>query len=319
MPLAERKLIERIRRVVQHGAARGVVCGIGDDCAILKTTPGHQLLVTTDLCIENVHFRRAWHPPESAGYRCLARGLSDIAAMGGQPLACFLSLGLPARLSQPWVDRFLEGLERLARRYDVPLAGGDISAAPAITADIVVVGQAPSGQAVLRSGARPGDRLYVTGALGGSAAVLKRLYAGQRVRAARSSRHFYPTPRLETGLWLRRKGLATAMIDLSDGLSIDLGHICQESRVAAIVEGGAIPVAAGANRELALNGGDDYELLFTARPKAKVPSRIAGLAVTEIGRIQRISPAKPQVQIHDGKGQIRGLAPGGWEHFHKTR
>lgn len=312
-------MIERIRRLTRNRVGSAVVRGIGDDSAILKVAAGHQLLVTTDLCIENVHFRRAWHPPASVGHRCLARGLSDIAAMGGDPLACFLSLGLPSRLSQQWVDRFLRGLARLAHTYSVPLAGGDISAAPAITADIVVTGQVPSGEAVLRSGARPGDRIYVTGAMGGSAAVLKRLYAGERVRPARSSRHFYPLPRLDAGGWLRQKGLATAMIDLSDGLSVDLAHICQESRVAARIHAGAVPLARGADLELALHGGDDYELLFTAPAKTALPSRIAGAAITEIGVIVPASHSKPLLLVVDRSGRIRKLDPRGWQHFSKKK
>jgi thiamine-monophosphate kinase len=317
-------LIERIQRLAGIGAGRAptrgsLVRGIGDDCAILRVAAGHQLLVTTDLCVENVHFRRQWHPPASVGHRCLMRGLSDIAAMGGEPLACFLSLGLPARLSQKWVDGFLQGLLRLAGRFAVPLAGGDISAAPAITADIVVAGQVPSGRALLRSGARPGDRIYVTGELGGSAAVLQRLYAGERIRPARSNRHFYPLPRLEAGSWLRRNRLATAMIDLSDGLSVDLGHICQESHVAATIIAGDIPVARGSNLELALHGGDDYELLFTASSKAKVPSKIGGAQVTEIGVIQRQKDYRPAIQILDENGKVRTLAPRGWQHFAKKR
>jgi thiamine-monophosphate kinase len=322
-------LIERIQQLAGIGAGRAptrgilarriLVRGIGDDCAILKVAAGHQLLVTTDLCVENVHFRRQWHPSASVGHRCLMRGLSDIAAMGGEPLACFLSLGLPTRLSQIWVDGFLQGLLKLAGRFAVPLAGGDISAAPAITADIVVAGQVPSGKALLRSGARPGDRIYVTGELGSSAAVLKRLYAGERIRPTRSNRHFYPIPRLEAGLWLRRNRLATAMIDLSDGLSVDLGHICQESHVAARIIAGAVPVARGANLELALHGGDDYELLFTASAKANVPSKIGGVQVTEIGVIQRRKDYRPAIQILDENGRARILAPRGWQHFAKKR
>ncbi len=313
MPKEERKLIEGIRRLAHQTRNPAVVRGIGDDCAILKLALGHQLLVTTDLCIENVHFRREWHPPASVGHRCLARGLSDIAAMGGEPLACFLSLGLPARLPQPWVDKFLRGFERLAHQFRVPLAGGDISAAPAITADIVVAGQVPSGKAVLRSGARPGDRIYVTGKLGEADAVLKELYAGRGVRPARSSRHFYPQPRLEAGRRLR--GLATSMIDVSDGLSVDLGHICEESRVAARIYSSAIPVATGANLELALHGGDDYELLFTVPARAKVPGEIAGVPVTEIGAIQRRKDYQPAIQIFDENGKARVLACRGWQHF----
>jgi thiamine-monophosphate kinase len=308
------------RAPVRRSLVRGrLVRGIGDDCAVLEVAAGHQLLVTTDLSIENVHFRRQWHPPASVGHRCLMRGLSDIAAMGGEPIACFLSLGLPARLPQKWVDGFLQGLAALARRFAVPLAGGDISATPVITADIIVAGQVPSGKALLRSGARPGDRIYVTGDLGGSAAVLGRLYSGKRVAPARSSRYFYPMPRLEAGRWLRRNRLATAMIDVSDGLSVDLAHICQESRVAARIVAGDIPAAKGANLELAFHGGDDYELLFTASPKARVPNKISGVPVTEIGVIQRRKDYRPAIQILDENGRARILAPHGWQHFAKKR
>jgi thiamine-monophosphate kinase len=319
LPQAERKLIERIQRLTQQAGKTAVVRGIGDDCAILKVTPGHQLLVTTDLCVENVHFRRAWHPPASVGHRCLARGLSDIAAMGGEPLACFVSLGLPAELPQRWVDGFFLGLWQLARQFRTPLAGGDISAAREITADIVVAGQVPSGQAVLRSGARPGDRIYVTGNLGASAAALNDLYAGKRVRPTPSSRHFYPVPRLEAGTRLRRKGLAGAMIDISDGLSVDLAHICQESHVSATIRADVVPLAKGADLELALHGGDDYELLFTAPAKTKVPGKIAGVQVTEIGVIHRRKDYPSAIQILDENGRPRVLATRGWQHFAEKR
>jgi thiamine-monophosphate kinase len=319
LPWPERKLIERIRRLARPRAGHALVQGIGDDCAILRVSSGQQLLVTTDLCIENVHFRRAWHPAASVGHRCLTRGLSDIAAMGGEPLACFLSLGLPPRLPQRWVDQFLDGFERLARRFSVPLAGGDISAAPVVTADIIVTGQVPSGTALLRSGAKPGDRIYVTGALGGSGAVLKKLYAGRRVRSTPSGRHFYPVPRLEVGDWLRRKRLATAMIDLSDGISVDLAHICEESRVDANLIAEKIPVAQGATLELALHAGDDYELLFTAPAKAKIPAAIAGVKVSEIGVVQRKKDYLPAIQIMDENKRPRPLRSGGWQHFGKEK
>jgi thiamine-monophosphate kinase len=315
LPWPERKLIEHIRRLARPGASRALVRGIGDDCAVLRLPPGRQLLVTTDLCIENVHFRRAWHPAASVGHRCLARGLSDIAAMGGQPLACFLSLGLPPRLSQRWVDQFLEGFEHLADRYRVPLAGGDISAAPAITADIVVTGQVPTGTALLRSGARPGDRIYITGTLGESGTVLKKLYAGGRVRPTRGNRHFYPAPRIEVGHWLRRRRLATSLIDVSDGLSVDLAHICDESRVCAEIVAHRIPVAAGATLQLALHSGDEYELLFTAPAEARVPAKVAGVKVSEIGVIRRKKDYLPAIQILDENGRLRAVKPRGWQHF----
>src|SRR5215467_4030641 len=169
--LKERDLIKTIRRLAASPPGAALMRGIGDDCAVLRLPRGSELLVTTDLCIENVHFRRAWHPAVAVGHRCITRGLSDIAAMGGHPLACFLSLGLPEGLPQSedvpqsWVNSFLRGLLAQAGRFKIPLAGGDISAARQITADIVVTGQVPAGKAILRSGATPGDRIYVTGSL----------------------------------------------------------------------------------------------------------------------------------------------------------
>src|SRR5216110_3390715 len=152
MPMSEKALIARIRRKAVPG--RSIVTGIGDDSAVLKIPKGHQALVTTDFSLEGVHFRREWHPPESVGHRCLARGLSDIAAMGGEPMAAFLSLALPAKLPQKWVDQFLEGLLKLAKRFNVQLAGGDTAESPnGILADIVVVGSVPKAAAILRSGA----------------------------------------------------------------------------------------------------------------------------------------------------------------------
>jgi thiamine-monophosphate kinase len=311
---SEKNLIAAIRRLVGVTRNRNVIRGMGDDCAILRPSPNHELLVTTDFSLENVHFRREWHPAESVGHRCLARGLSDIAAMGGEPLACFLSLGLPPTLPQRWADEFLKGLHRLARLHDVQLAGGDTSSAPQITADIIVIGQVPKGQAILRSGARPGDRIYVTGDLGGSTADLKRLFAGGKLRLSRQSRHFFPEPRLHAGAWLRQRGLATSMIDLSDGLSIDLDHICEESGVSAIINSQYVPVARGATLDLALHGGEDYELLFTASPKAKIPSNIQGLKITQIGVITRKNN-RAAIRLLDENGQSHPLPPLGWQHF----
>ena len=164
----EKAVIRRIRRIAGHGPA--IVTGIGDDAAVLRMPPDHDVLVTTDFSIENVHFRREWHRPDVVGWRCLTRGLSDIAAMGGQPQAAFLSLAVDGKVPQNWIDKFLKGLLALAREFHVPLAGGDLAqAASGIQADIVVIGSVAKGTAVLRSGAKPGDQIYVTGALGGSA------------------------------------------------------------------------------------------------------------------------------------------------------
>ncbi|MGC2196743.1 MAG: thiamine-phosphate kinase, partial [Terriglobales bacterium] len=291
VPLQEKVLVSRLRRLAGR-RGRIVLTGIGDDCAVLRVPAGHEVLVTTDFTLENVHFRRAWHPPEVVGRRCLTRGLSDIAAMGGEPRAVFLSLALPRRLAQSWVDRFLKGLLGLADEFKVSLAGGDTAESPAgILADIAVVGSVPRGKAILRSGARPGDGIYVTGKLGGASAALEELFAGHKVHPQDFPRHFHPGPRVVVGRFLRAKKVATAMIDISDGLSTDLAHVCEESGVGAEILTPALPLAIArkqrseADLRHALHGGDDYELLFTAPRGKRVPSRIAGVPVTLIGHI----------------------------------
>ena len=328
MPLGEKKLIEQIRRSTRRDKGKSVVTGIGDDCAVLRVPPGHELLVTTDFTLEKVHFRRDWHRPELVGRRCLTRGLSDIAAMGGEPLAAFLSLALPGDVPQTWVRRFLKGLLDLAAEFKVPLAGGDTAqSAGGIQADIVVVGSVPKGKAVLRSGAKAGEGIYVTGELGGSAAALARLAETKPVGAVHL-RHFAgqsrPQARVAVGQWLRRHRVASAMIDLSDGLSTDLEHICQESHVGAEIETEAIPRARfglgrfglgkepGKKRvaiELALHGGDDYELLFTSA--AKVPNQIAGVRVTEIGH----TTSSAGMRLIGPDGKKHPFRAAGWEHF----
>ena len=311
MPKAERQIIERVRRLVQEGSpGRGaLVTGIGDDCAILRPAAGDELLVTTDFSLEDMHFRRAWHPPESVGHRCLTRGLSDIAAMGGQPLAVFLSLALPSDLEQRWVDRFYTGLLQLAQKHGATLAGGDTAQSPTgILADIMVIGSVPRGKALLRSGARPGDRIYVTGKLGLGGSTVRRLYGGEQVRP--TGTYFYPEPRITIGQNLR--GIASAMIDISDGLSTDLSHIYDESNVGAVIYASAIPVAATATLDDALNGGDDYELLFTS--SKRVPKKIAGVPITEIGHIVQ----RTGMWMQDDSGKTKRLKSGGWQHFSRS-
>jgi thiamine-monophosphate kinase len=345
-PLGELALIQRIRSGwggTSGGPARHLVLGIGDDCAILRPPRGHEVLVTTDLSLEGRHFRRDWHPPESIGHRALARGLSDLAAMGARPLAAFLSLALPAELlstrqGRAWIQRFFTGLRTLAAQFATPLAGGDTSESPAnlILADIVLVGSAPAGRALRRSTAHPGDLLYVTGALGGSAAELEALgTAGEKRQPTLSAKagkdgppasphpHFYPQPRIAVGQALLRRRLATAAIDLSDGLSIDLAHLCressgQQSKLGAQIEAAALPIHPLAAQsahplDLALHGGEDYELLFAASPAAKMPRSIAGVPITRIGRLT----SGPAITLVDAGSRQRPLKPSGWEHFTK--
>lgn len=308
MPLKEKLLIQRIRQAANRSGRRGT--GIGDDCAVLELPRGHAALITTDFSLEDVHFRRAWHPPDSVGHRCLTRGLSDIAAMGGMPRAAFLSLAVPKNLPQRWIDSFIRGLLQLADRYSVELAGGDTAQSPdGILADIVVLGSAPAGKAVLRSGAKPGDLIYVTGTLGSSVATLQQLQKGKQLRPRSHPKHFYPEPRIAVGRYLREKKLVSAMIDISDGLSTDLAHICDESKVGAVVYAEALPTKDGS--ELALHGGEEYELLFTAHPGHRIPKEIAGVAVTRIGEII----GGQQVKVATGDGKVKTLKPGGWQHF----
>lgn len=318
MPRTERQLIARIRsQVARFQHTRELTTGIGDDAAVLGVVPGSELLVTTDFSLEGVHFRREWHPAESVGHRCLTRGLSDIAAMGGKPIAAFLSLAVPGNLPQRWVDQFMKGFLALAKESSVPLAGGDTAQSPSgVLADIVVLGSVPKGKAILRSSARVGDRIYITGTLGASVAALNRLRKGEKLRLRSYPEHFFPKPRIAVGQYLRERQLASAMIDLSDGLSTDLSHICEESRVGALIDADALPAVeySKAGLAFALHGGEDYELLFTSPRRKHVPKKIAGVAVTEIGEI--VASARPRMWI-ESEGYRVPLKPAGWEHFRR--
>jgi thiamine-monophosphate kinase len=337
----ELALIERIRqRAASSAGAKSAALrlGIGDDCAILRPPAGHELLITTDFSLEGRHFRRDTHPAAAIGHRALARGLSDIAAMGGRPLAAFLSLAVPRSLAAdtPFLDAFLHALLALATLHDVPLAGGDTSESPndTLLADIVLLGSAPRGRALRRSGARAGDLLYVTGTLGGSAAELQSLLASPSTSQPGkspllptgysllpASPHLFPQPRLAVGQALLRRRLATACIDLSDGLSTDLNHLCQASDVAAELDIALLPahpltVPLGDAAQIAaiLHGGEDYELLFTASAATKVPRSIGGVPITRIGRILKPRKHQPRMTILSGTERFE-LQPQGWEHL----
>ncbi len=299
--LTEENILERLKRRVAIPRGSRIVAGIGDDCAIFRPRGGTEdLIFTTDLLIEGVHFERATHPPEVVGRKALARGLSDIAAMGGNPLFCLLSLGLPRSAEKGWLDRFYRGLLKLASGASVLLAGGDLAHAQCVMCDIVVAGSVPRDRALRRDGARPGDGIYVSGSLGGSASGL----ATKRGRAWQ--RHLHPQARLALGCYLRKKLHATAAMDLSDGLSLDLRRLCLASKVSAEIE--TPPVFRGATLEQALHGGEDYELLFTVRPGTRVPARFENLPLTRIGTIRRGRPGR--VLLNGGP-----LAPLGYDHF----
>lgn len=315
--LSELELIARIGRAAAT-LNRVVRLGIGDDCAALRVPAGQEMLVTTDFSLEGVHFRRDWHTPESAGHRCLARGLSDVAAMGGRPVAAFLSLALPAGYALPWVDGFMAGMRSLAELHGVELAGGDTAEAPGreILADIVVIGAVARGKALRRATARGGDLIYVTGRLGGAALELERLAAGEGCprKAGLPGEHpqTFPEPRVAVGRALVWRGIATSCMDLSDGISSDLKRICEASGVGAEVREERLPLSVGATLEQALHGGEDYELLFTARAETRVPRKIGGVPVCCIGRIVGAETHVNLIRI-DGRCEV--LEPGGWEHF----
>lgn len=326
----ELPMLDGIRRRAGISTSSAVRLGIGDDCALLQAKASEEIAITTDLSIAGCHFRLDWHAPESVGHRALARGLSDLAAMGARPIAAFLSLGLPRELTErkghhpSWADRFLDGLLALASAFKTPLAGGDLAESPLAVADIVLVGTVPRGKALLRSEAQPGDRIYVTGALGGSAAGLDHLCRLNPKRPPRRHNvtkaadpltpHLWPQPRIPQGLWLQRRAAASAAIDISDGLSSDLEHICLESRVSAEIEEPALPIYPGATLAQALHGGEDYELLFTAPPGARVPRRIDGVSVTHIGRIVKPRAGRPRMVSLTQRGP-QPLVRQGWQHF----
>lgn len=334
----ERDILKAVRARAARGVQAALRVGIGDDAAVLAVRRGEELVVTTDFSLEDVHFRRAWHAPEAVGHKCLARGLSDIAAMGARPVAAFVSLAVPREFTRnqrggrSWVDRFYDGLLALAERIRVPLAGGDLAQSPGDTharaaADIVVVGAVERGRALLRSGAKAGDAIYVTGTLGGAAAELRALMRSRKrtparplarfpgiTTAAAEHPHFFPEPRIAVGRALVRRRLATAAIDISDGLSVDLEHLCEESGLRAEVDAALLPLGRGATLEDALHGGDDYELLFTADVDAHVLRRIAGVPVRRIGTMLRRKSGQPTMMLMQNERRSE-LKPGGWQHF----
>lgn len=311
--MRELDLIGRIRAEAKSRNTL-VKVGIGDDGAVLRVPTAHEMVVTTDFSLEGRHFRRDWHTPQSVGHRCLARGLSDLAAMGARPMVAFLSLALPRGFDVEWVDEFMHGFGALATRFGVELAGGDTAESPRgeILADVVCVGVVRNGRAVRRSGAQVGDAIYVTGPLGGSAAELAEFAAGEPCPTIdRPGRpNAFPQPRIREGLKLAVRWMASAAIDVSDGLSTDLWHLCEASGVGAEITTEAIPVARGATLQQALHGGEDYELLFTTKPWVRVAKRLSRSTVKRIGTVT----AELGVRLDGAE-----LKRGGWEHFSEGR
>lgn len=290
---------------------------MGDDAALVRPGRGREIVLTCDWFLEGTHFLRGKHPADSVGWKCLARAVSDVAAMGGVPRCFLLSLALPKDLAGgAWLGEFLRGLRWAASRFGCELAGGDTTERGEVLINVTVVGDVLTGRAVRRSGARAGDVIFVSGRLGEAELGLRLLRSGKRLNDARLRKHLYPEPRVELGRWLGERRLATAMMDLSDGLSSDLRRICLASGVGARVEGGRLPVVRLARPEaveLALHGGDDYELLFTVakRDVRRVPRMLGGVAITAIGEITR----GREVVVVDEKGRTKALEVKGWDPF----
>jgi thiamine-monophosphate kinase len=334
--------IERIRQRVadQRGAndfTSSLLLGLGDDAAIFQQRTGRETVVTADLLVEDIDFRLDTTTPRLLGYKALAVSLSDIAAMGARPRFALLSIGVPQEIwDTDFVDELYEGFFALAETYNVTLVGGDVSRTlERIVIDSIVIGEVESGRAVRRSGARPGDHIFITGALGGATAGLRLLERGARLRR-RPPRSFYyraieqlllrqlcPEPRIPWGVTLGEERLATAMIDISDGLSSDLAHLCRESNVGATIDASRIPIDPSVvnlcGRRaldpllLALHGGEDFELLFTVRPRnlSWLPHRIGGVPATYIGDVTKDAG---HIRIKEGS-HVWTLEPGGFHHF----
>lgn len=299
--------------------------GIGDDAAVWRPRAGHEAILTCDWFLEGTHFLVDRHPPESVGWKCLARAVGDIAAMGGEPSCFLLSLALPTMRSGKWLTNFLNGLQEASRAFHCPIAGGDTTRRDEILINVTVIGECRRGRAILRSGAHAGDAIFVTGQLGKAEYGL-RLIRARRKRVnpgdACLQKHLYPVPRLEVGAFLARQRLATAMMDLSDGLSSDLPRLCTASGVGARIEAEQVPRVRIAKRDLnrkfnatqlALHGGDDYELLFTVARKnvAQIPKAIGRVALTQIGEII----SRKTISLTDESGATHRLENEGWDPF----
>ena len=324
-----KRILGRAADATQILPGLGIRTGIGDDAAVFRPRAGYETILTCDWFLERTHFLRDKHPPDAVGWKCLARAVSDVAAMGGAPRCFLLSLALPESHTGHWLVEFLGGLRRAARKFNCVLAGGDTTRQREILISVTVVGEVRTARAVLRSGAQAGDAIYVSGRLG-EAELGLRLLRKNKGRANRQYRltkkHLYPEPRLCLGQWLAHRRLATAMMDLSDGLSSDLPRLCAASGVGALVETRKIPAVrvSDSNRglgldplQLALHGGDDYELLFTvpAHKAGMLPGKYGGAALTQIGKITENSG----LVLLQENGGGRRLDPGGWDPFRMKR
>jgi thiamine-monophosphate kinase len=329
--MPERQLVEKIARALPSGR-RGpsrLRLGIGDDAAVLSPGGRTDWVLSCDTFLEGVHFRVKTHPPDSVGYKALARAVSDLAAMGATPRFFLLTLALPSSRIGPWLDAFLQGMDRAARELGISAIGGDTTRSRAVFVSITVLGEIAPSRALTRSGARPGDIIYVSGKLGRAQLgleLVRRGHARNRQLRALVQPHLYPRIRVELGSWLARHRIARSAMDLSDGLSTDLARLCAASKVGAKIYARRVPSvvipAAVARkvgkrnldpRQLALHGGEDYELLFTVSPRqAKKLSRAPGAAaITPIGKITR----NRHLILVAPDGREQRLQSQGWDPF----
>lgn len=319
--LGEFGLIRRIRRRVGPGC--GVVRGIGDDCAVTLPAPGSAILSTVDLLTEGVHFDRSFHPPRLLGRKSLSVNVSDVAACGGTPRHALLALAIPPGTDTRWVDGFMDGFLAVAREEGVTLTGGDTCGSKGgVTISVTLMGEREPAGVVGRHGAREGDLIVVSGTLGDSATGLELLRQGERdLSHPCIRRHLDPTPRSRLGRLLADRGLATAMIDVSDGLLADLEHILEESGGGAVVQVEAIPLSDPVRRvssdplDAALSGGEDYELLFTIpsgrKGKLEGVSRESGIPLTVIGRVT----GGQGITLREGDRPLTMAPSRGYDHF----
>ncbi len=329
--LRERQLVEKIARALasrSRGAAR-VRLGIGDDAAILSLAGRADWVLTCDAFLENLHFRANTHPPDSVGYKALARASSDLAAMGATPRFFLLTLALPTARTGAWLDAFLKGMARAARELGITIIGGDTTISDRVFLSITVLGEVPPRRALTRSGARPGDIIYVSGKLGRAQLGLELVLRGHALeRKLRSlvQPHLYPKIRVQLGSWLARHQIATSAMDLSDGLSTDLARLCSASKVGAKIYVNKVPavtIPPAAARilgkrkldplQLALHGGEDYQLLFTISPRQTKKLRHApgAATLTAIGEITR----NRQLILVAPDGHTKPLKSQGWDPF----
>jgi thiamine-monophosphate kinase len=330
----ESEIISRLRSLA--GARDEVPVGIGDDAAVIKTTGGRDLIACCDLMVEGVHFQTEWITPRLLGRKALAVNLSDVAAMGAVPKFAMMSIAVPPRFGFDFIDELFEGVFELANTSGVSIIGGDTSASrDSLFIDVSVIGECESGRAVTRLGAKIGDTIYVSGSLGASALGLSLLEDGFKLNDSRDPadvvrqqailKHLAPEPQLKLGRAIGEAGLATAMIDISDGLSTDLWHILDESNCGAVIHAAAIPIAECVRSitsappgfdplKLALDSGEEYELLFTARPDDQQSvteiSIACGVEITAVGEIVEGR------RLHlEREGSLESVEPGGYEHL----